>query len=82
MPPRYSSDEVIRALSRVGIQPVRQRGSHVRLRGVFRGGTRHVTVPTGQANLHPKTLSTILRQAGLTREELARLAEGADIGSP
>jgi predicted RNA binding protein YcfA (HicA-like mRNA interferase family) len=73
VPRRYSSDEVIRALSRVGIQSVRQRGSHVRLRGTYRGGTRHVTVPIGQASLHPRTLSSILRQAGLTHEEFERL---------
>ncbi|HLE80184.1 MAG TPA: type II toxin-antitoxin system HicA family toxin [Dehalococcoidia bacterium] len=80
MPRRYSTDEVIGALARVGIQPVRQRGSHVRLEGHFRGARRHVTVPVVRGEQSPKTLSSILRQAGLTREEFIRLASGLDLG--
>lgn len=78
MPRRYSTDDVVRALAGVGIQPVRQRGSHLRLQGFFRGATRFVTVPSVRGELAPKMLSSILRQAGLTWEEFERLESGAE----
>ncbi|MEX1255906.1 MAG: type II toxin-antitoxin system HicA family toxin [Dehalococcoidia bacterium] len=79
MPRRFSSDEVIRALARIGIEPVRQRGSHVRLQGHFRGETRNVTVPIVRGTQDPRTLSSILRQAGISRTELETLVDGENI---
>lgn len=49
------------------------------MQGYFRGANRYVTVPLVRGELNPKTLSSILRLAGLTREEFDRLAEGANL---
>ena len=56
--------EVVRALERLGLVTVRQRGSHVTIR---RGSTGCV-VPLHK-ELKMGTLAGIVRQAGLTQDE-------------
>lgn len=57
--------EIIKLLEADGWQLVRQAGSHRQYRHVTKPGT--VTVAGHERNeLHPKTLASILRQAGLT----------------
>jgi predicted RNA binding protein YcfA (HicA-like mRNA interferase family) len=67
--PAISGVDATRALEQLGFARVSQRGSHLKLR---HGDGRTVIVP-----LHRKlargTLSSILRQAGLTAEELREL---------
>ena len=64
-------ERVLRMLHRNGWFIDRQSGSHRVLRHGERRGT--VTVPGKLSDtLHPKTLDSILRQAGLTREDLAK----------
>jgi predicted RNA binding protein YcfA (HicA-like mRNA interferase family) len=63
--PVLSGQDLVKALERLGFEQVRQRGSHVVMR---RGGTgcvvpMHKEVKTG-------TLAGILRQAGVTQDEL------------
>lgn len=65
LPRDLSGDEVIKALRRLGFVTVRQEGSHVRLEKNGRG----VTVPQHRA-LVPKTLQSVLRQAGVSLEAL------------
>jgi predicted RNA binding protein YcfA (HicA-like mRNA interferase family) len=69
-----SGNKVIKALSNVGFQVVGTKGSHVRLKKKDINGIFIVIVP-----LHPEikrgTLKSILRQAGLTIEDLKRLLE-------
>lgn len=72
--PVLSAREVLRALAKAGFEVVAQRGSHIRLKANHAGRTRIVVVPN-HAELTPGTLHSILRQAGLTREALARLLE-------
>lgn len=79
MPRRYSTREVAGALGRIGISFVRQRGSHMRFSGVWRGQTRNVSVVARQKEIPAGTMSVILEQAGLTAEELDRLVEGEDL---
>jgi predicted RNA binding protein YcfA (HicA-like mRNA interferase family) len=67
MPRRYRPREVIRVLERLGWRVVRQRGSHVRLR--LPGGRNPVTVPVSQRELRNDVFQSILKQAGLTREQ-------------
>jgi predicted RNA binding protein YcfA (HicA-like mRNA interferase family) len=70
--PRITAAECLRALQRDGWQPVRQNGSHVHLRHATKRG--RVTVPRhAGVTLKPKTLETILEQAGLTLDELRQL---------
>jgi predicted RNA binding protein YcfA (HicA-like mRNA interferase family) len=69
--PRVSGKDVVRALKRAGFRVTHIRGSHYYLR---RSGGSLVTVP-----VHPdeildlKTLKSILKQAGISIEELIDL---------
>ena len=63
--PRATGRDVVRALERAGLVVVRMRGSHYILRHPERSGIR-ITVPAHTRDLKPKTLATIIKQAGLT----------------
>jgi predicted RNA binding protein YcfA (HicA-like mRNA interferase family) len=63
---------LIAALGKIGFEFLRQRGSHVTL--VNRETGKTVAVPVhGSRDLPPGTLSTILKEAGLTGDDLRRL---------
>ena len=79
MPPRYSTAEVERALSRLGFALKHQRGSHLRYQAFWRGSVRNVTLTANQRMIPPGTLGASLRQAGITMEELGRLVAGEQI---
>jgi predicted RNA binding protein YcfA (HicA-like mRNA interferase family) len=67
---RYSSHQILLALRHTGFEQISQRGSHIKLRA--RRGIQIKTVIVK----HPDpagTFASILRQAGLTREEFERL---------
>jgi len=70
--PVVSGHEVIKALTKAGFEVVGRKGSHVRLKKKTSIKTYIVIVP-----LHPEikmgTLKSILRQAGLKREEFIEL---------
>ncbi|HEY6170219.1 MAG TPA: type II toxin-antitoxin system HicA family toxin [Verrucomicrobiae bacterium] len=65
LPRDLSGEEVGRALKRLGFEFVRQTGSH----RMFTKGPLHPCVPMHRV-LKPKTLQSILKQAGITVEEL------------
>ncbi len=60
----------MRALARAGFETVRTRGSHCYLYHRERDVLVTVPVHAGQT-LAPKTLKSILKQAGLTAEEFS-----------
>jgi predicted RNA binding protein YcfA (HicA-like mRNA interferase family) len=62
---------VINGLQRGGFTDVRVRGSHYQLRNPDNG--RRVTVPYHNNDLTRATLSSIIRQSGLTVEEFLNL---------
>jgi predicted RNA binding protein YcfA (HicA-like mRNA interferase family) len=68
--PVVSGVQLIQALERVGWESVRQRGSHVRLKHPDRSVP--LVIPLHK-ELKRGTLSGILRDAGIDREELAEL---------
>ncbi|MGH2864148.1 MAG: type II toxin-antitoxin system HicA family toxin [Solirubrobacteraceae bacterium] len=68
--PVVSGAQLIRALEQLGWQVARQRGSHVRLRHPDR--STFLVVPLHR-ELRRGTLSGILRDADLDRDELRRL---------
>jgi len=73
--PGLSSDEVIKALRKIGFvyAPKRGRGSHAALyRTDANGKTWLVIVPT-RRDLPQGTLRAIIEQAGLTRSEFLKL---------
>jgi predicted RNA binding protein YcfA (HicA-like mRNA interferase family) len=65
--PVVAGAELIRALERDGWTVVRQRGSHVRLK---KPGRRNALVVPLHKELRKGTLAGILRDAGLTADEL------------
>lgn len=68
--PRATAAEVLRKLKRAGFVIVRSSGSHHRLRNEE---GRATTVAIHGGTLKPKTLATILDQAGLTIDEFLGL---------
>jgi predicted RNA binding protein YcfA (HicA-like mRNA interferase family) len=67
--PVFKPRQVIAALERAGFVPVRQRGSHLRLKR----GNLSVTVPIHPGDLSPNVLRSILRQAHMTPDEFLNL---------
>jgi len=65
LPRDLSARRVVNALKRLGFVEDRQKGSHIRLSK----GHLRITVPN-HASLAPKTLQSIIKQAGVTLEEL------------
>ncbi|MBI3977112.1 MAG: type II toxin-antitoxin system HicA family toxin [Chloroflexi bacterium] len=70
--PRITGAELLRALRRDGWMPDRQRGSHLSLVHPRKPGAVIVAMHAGRI-IKPKTLQTILDQAGLTADELRAL---------
>jgi predicted RNA binding protein YcfA (HicA-like mRNA interferase family) len=70
--PRITAAEVVRALHRDGWSRSRQVGSHLVLRHPNRPSKVVVPMHAGET-LAPKTLQTILDQAGLTVDALREL---------
>jgi len=64
LPRDISGSEAVKALKRLGFTTIRQEGSHIRL---AKSNVR-ITVPNHKT-IAPKTLQTILRQAGITLEQ-------------
>ncbi len=71
--PSVTPDECIRALERAGFYLSRQRGSHVQMRRDSTLPARTVPIPISKKALPRGTLSAIIRQAGLTRDEFLTL---------
>ncbi|MCL6577900.1 MAG: type II toxin-antitoxin system HicA family toxin [Candidatus Bathyarchaeota archaeon] len=69
----YSYRVVIKVLSKLGFIVIRQRGSHIVLKGFYKEKKRTVVVPKHK-EIAIGTLKGILFQAGLTIEEFSRLA--------
>lgn len=72
--PRVTADEAIRVLEKAEFYLVRQSGSH----RIYRSSTgKRTTVPYHRGKtLHPKVLASILKDAGLSREDFTRLLQG------
>jgi predicted RNA binding protein YcfA (HicA-like mRNA interferase family) len=67
--PAISGRELIRALRRAGFVMLRQKGSHVSLEKRSAEGCWRTIVPLHR-EIRPGTLSDILNQTGLSKEEL------------
>lgn len=70
----YSYRTVIKVLGKLGFVVVRQKGSHIVLKGFYKDKKRTVVVPKHK-EIAIGTLRGILFQAGLSVEEFAKLAE-------
>ncbi|MGB9713755.1 MAG: type II toxin-antitoxin system HicA family toxin [Candidatus Bathyarchaeales archaeon] len=65
---------MIKILSKLGFKIVRQKGSHIVLKGFYKDKKRTVVVPKHK-EIAIGTLRGILFQAGLSVEEFIKLAE-------
>ncbi|MBO8182597.1 MAG: type II toxin-antitoxin system HicA family toxin [Archaeoglobus sp.] len=70
--PVVSGEDTVKALSKAGFRVVRQKGSHVRMEKKTESKVTKVTVPLHRS-LKKGTLKIILKQAGLSVEEFAKL---------
>jgi predicted RNA binding protein YcfA (HicA-like mRNA interferase family) len=70
--PRTTGEKVIKALKKTGFVVVGIRGSHHYLHHAERGTIVTVPVHSGKT-LAPKTLQTILSQAGISQDEFRKL---------
>jgi predicted RNA binding protein YcfA (HicA-like mRNA interferase family) len=65
---RLSGEEIIKALKRMGFEPVRQRGSHVVMKKITVSWTIGCVVPMHR-EVATGTLHGLLKQAQITPEE-------------
>ena len=70
--PHLSGKEVIKALSKVGFQQLRQRGSHVIMSKQLPEGKTTLVVPNHK-EIDIGTLAEIIRQSNLSRDEFLAL---------
>ncbi|MBI2052660.1 MAG: type II toxin-antitoxin system HicA family toxin [Candidatus Ryanbacteria bacterium] len=63
---------VIRALKRARFYEFHQSGSHIQLRHPDKSELR-ITIPFHRKDLTPKTLKSIIQQAGLSVDEFLKL---------
>jgi predicted RNA binding protein YcfA (HicA-like mRNA interferase family) len=70
--PSVSGRGLIRALQRAGFVVLRQKGSHVSLEKRTADGYWRTVVPMHR-EIRPGTLSDILHQTGISKEELREL---------
>jgi len=67
--PILSWRDIVKALSKKGFKPVRQRGSHI----IVENAEGKFSVVPRKDEIKPGTLLSIIEQAGLTREEFLKL---------
>lgn len=70
--PILPARDIVKAHGKAGFAAVSQRGSHIRLRGERGGADRTVIAPNYDENSRG-VLSSIIRQAGMTRDEFLGL---------
>jgi len=68
MPKRFSAEEVIKRLKKLGFIKVSQKGSHIKLKGLIEGRLQTVIVPNHK-EIAVGTLSSILKQANISKTE-------------
>ena len=68
MPKLYSAKEVVKALKRAGFYQVSQKGSHIKMRGFWRGKLQTIIVPNHK-EIAIGTFQSILNQASMVLEE-------------
>ena len=71
--PRLSGKEVIKALSKIDFETIRQKGSHVFLKKTSDDGSIITTVIPLHNEIDRGTLLEIIRQCKLTRDEFLEL---------
>ncbi|PIQ71285.1 hypothetical protein COV87_04275 [Candidatus Roizmanbacteria bacterium CG11_big_fil_rev_8_21_14_0_20_37_16] len=68
MPKLYSGKDVLKTLQRAGFVIVSQKGSHVKLKGLFHNQI-HITIVPNHRQIARGTFESILKQVGMTHLE-------------
>ncbi len=79
LPRNLSGDDLVKALAALGYQPVRQKGSHVRLTTLL-AGEHHITIPRHQPlriGTAAGILAAVAEHFSLSREQLLERLFGA-----
>ena len=77
LPRDISGDELVKGLRRVGYEPTRQHGDHVRMTTAL-NGEHHVTIPLHspvKVGTLAGILSAVAVHLGMSRDELVRQME-------
>ena len=69
MPIRYKVRDILHLLQNDGWVLLRSKGSHQQFAHSVKEGVVTVSYHSSNDDLHPKTVATIFRQAGLTRKK-------------
>jgi len=72
--PSISGDAVVKVLTKIGYNVVRQKGSHLRLKDPENSSHKPVTVPLHKS-IKPGLLRRIIKDAGLSVEEFIELLD-------
>jgi len=70
--PRIPSILVLRILKKIGFYEFHQSGSHIQLRHL-KDKNKRITIPFHRKDLAPKTLKSVLKQAGISVEQFIDL---------
>ncbi len=71
--PQLSGKEVIKALSKIGFEEVRQKGSHIRLARTTNKSKELLTIPNHKIIRKGTLLNGILKPINLSLEEFKKL---------
>ena len=75
--PRVKPLELVKLLSKLGINIERQRGSHAQLRGIYKGEMRFTTIPIHMGEELPNgILLAVLKDCGIKRDEFEKMLRG------
>jgi len=74
--PRVKPLQLVKALSKIGINMERQKGSHAQLRGFYKGEMKFTTIPIHSGEELPNGIVlAVLKDCGLTKKEFIELLE-------
>ena len=68
MPKLYSSKDTVNAFKRAGFSKVTQKGSHLKMRGIWNGKLQTIIIPMHKQIAHG-TFQSILVQSGMSKIE-------------
>jgi len=68
MPRFYSGKQIVKVLKRAGFYVVSQKGSHLKMRGIYKGKLQTVIIPMHK-EVALGTFRSILKQADMNSEE-------------
>jgi predicted RNA binding protein YcfA (HicA-like mRNA interferase family) len=71
--PQISGKEVIKALEKIGFEPIRQSGSHIRLARIKNNRKQLLTIPNHKVIRKGTLLNGILKPINLSLEEFKKL---------